>query len=330
MNEETARSYFPTTVSKGKAFPTKLKYLIMAPPKWGKTTFFSTIPNALLLAFEEGHMFVDCFKVVMTKWDASRKDRGVLEDEETGIKYCTAMEILEAMEIINPFSFVIIDTLDVASKMCSEWECAKAGIKHPSEGGEFGKGWDLYQTTPLRMFYNRIVKLGIGVAAITHVKEEWKRDKYGQEHFVRETSLPGGVQKFAHNTSDLIINGIWGRRRRGNKYRDRIISFDATNEIMAGTRARGVYIPNKYIVDCPTDAKPGAPWTQWQEFFDRNPKAGQEAEQFYLSNFRADRDDIDENEQEIAELTRSQIKQVPNSVRPVSIESGAGAIKKAK
>lgn len=281
MTPEQAKEYFPTQISKGRTIPTLLKYLLMAPPKWGKTTFFSSIPDALLLAFEEGHMFVDCYKVIITDWDhALRKNRAAYLDNITGIKYCTAMEILEALEAIQPcpFRFVIIDTLDVATKMASTFECTKAGIKSPNEGGQYGVGWDLYQTRPVRLFYNRLVKLGIGVAALTHVKEGID-EQTGR--FVRETSLPGGVQRFVHNQSDLIMNGLWPKHRTGHM-RDRIISFDATNEVIAGTRVRGVYVPIEYRVDPPSDANPGAPWSQWESFFTNSPAAGEAAERDYI------------------------------------------------
>lgn len=299
MSAQQALQYFPTRISKGGAYPTKLKYLLMAPPKWGKTTFFSSIPNCLLLAFEEGHLFVDCFKVVITKWDnASRRDRGPSEDPETGIIYSTAMEIVEALEAADPcpFQFVIIDTLDVATKMAAEYSCKMAGIAHPSDGGKYGKGWDLYQTTPVRLFYNRLVKMGFGVAAITHVKEGMEEDQFGTERFVRETSLSGGVQRFVLNNSDLIMNGIWGPRRKGRSVRDRIISFDANNEIVAGSRVRGVHVPLEYMVDPPTDKEPGAPWAQWSRFFSDSPNAGIQAEQYYLNNYKSKPRDLDENE----------------------------------
>ena len=280
--------------------PTKLKYLLMAPPKWGKTTFFASVPNALLLAFEEGHMFVDAYKVVITKWDTpTKRDRSPMEDSDTGIQYCTAMEILEALEAApHQFEFVIIDTLDVATKMAAEFHCKQAGIAHPSDGGKYGKGWDLFQTTPVRMFYNRLVKMGMGVAAVTHIKEGMEEDDMGVKRYVRSTSLAGGVERFALNNSDLIMNGMWGPRRRGQTVRDRVISFDANNEIVAGSRVRGVHVPLEYLVDPPTEKNPAAPWNQWNRFFTESPNAGIQAEQYYLQNFKSKRRDIDENETE--------------------------------
>jgi hypothetical protein len=295
MTEETAKQYLPEARKPMPVNPLKLKYLMMAPPKFGKTTFFSGIPNSLLVAFEEGYGFVNCAVVCVNAWDQRQIDRGPAEDDETGIVYTSAIELAEALEAYNPYDFIIIDTADMAVKMCADYECKKAGLAHPSDGGDYGKGWDLYQTNPFRRFYNRLVKLGVGVACITHVKEEWRKNKFGVEEFRRETSLPGGIQKFVHQQSDVIINGMLGRRRKGQPDRDRIISFDGTNEIMAGTRIRRVWIPNKYIVDPPTFENDSLPWEQWTNFFRESPNAGQEAQAFYDRTIRGKED---ENEQE--------------------------------
>jgi AAA domain-containing protein len=334
MTKEQAQDYFPTKVTTSKPHPNRLKYLIMAPPKWGKTTLFAGVPNSLLLAFEEGHMFASTFKVVINGWDVPIRDRGPMEDDETGIKYATAMEIVEALEVYNPFSFISIDTLDVLCKMCSEYECKKAGLQHPSDGGDWGKGWDLYQTAPVRRYYNRLAKLGVGVAAITHVKEEWKKDKFGVERYTRETSLPGGVQKFVHNTSDMILNGIWGRRRKGMHDRDRIISFDATNEIMAGTRVQGIYIPNKYVVDRPTEESPAASWLQLAEFFENSPAAGKAAEaqynKFAPAREVANQDDNEEPESESESESEPSEKKVDEEIVAAKTEELREQIKAKK
>jgi len=281
MTKEQAMSYFPTEIHRGHPLPHKLKYLLMAPPKWGKTSFFAGVPNALLLAFEEGHADVACFKIVITGWNVPLRERGPIEDDETHIKYASAMEVAEALEVYCPYDFIIIDTIDSLVKMVSSFECSRNGLKHPSDGGDYGKGFDLYQTEPTRLYYNRLVKLGVGVAAITHVKEDWKKNKYGVEEFRRETSLAAGVQRFVHAQADVIINGQFKRRRKGRRDRDREISFDGTNEVMAGTRIKSVYLPVKYIPAVPTLEHPDAPWTQWTEFFTNSPGAGQAAEREY-------------------------------------------------
>lgn len=274
----------------------KLKYLLIGPPKWGKTTFFSGVPNVCLLAFEAGYSEVDCPKVVVTHWDRGYKERKLGWDEdEDGVVYTSAMELIEELENGCPYSMVVIDTLDMATKMASDHYCAIAHVEHPSEGGDWGRGWDLLQTRPVRMFYNRLVKLGVGVVAITHSTDKSDTDKFGLMRQKRETSLPGGIQRFAHTQSDVIMHGFFARKRKGQKDRDRMVSFDGSDSLMAGTRIRKVFIPNKYIVNSPTRTDDSPPWRQWESFFIDNPNAGKAAEQAFIKLYHGV-DDEDVNE----------------------------------
>jgi hypothetical protein len=290
---EEATSLLPIGSKPVVWHPDKLKYLLIAPPKWGKTTFFSGCPRACLLAFEAGYAEVDCPKIVITAWDRPYKEKRLGWDEdEDGVVYTGAMEAIEELEetrrhcLIHklnfPYSLAIVDTLDMCTKMASDYMCGIAKVDHPSEGGDWGRGWDLLQTRPVRMFYSRLVKLGIGVACITHSTDKSDPDKFGTSKPKKETSLPGKVQHHAHSQADVIMHGFFGRRRKGNKERDRIISFDGSDTLMAGTRIRKVFIPNKYIVKPPTRTSDSPPWDQWQNFFINNPAAGEAAEQEFV------------------------------------------------
>jgi hypothetical protein len=280
--------------------PEHLKYLIIAPPKWGKTTFFSGVPNACLLAFEAGYASAECPIVVVTHWDRPYKEKkeGWGEDEH-GVVYTSAMELMDELERANPYDFLILDTVDMAAKLCTDYHCDLARVEHPSDGGDYGRGWDLLQTGPFRKFYNRLVKLGVGVAAITHAKERTDKDKFSKDRFRRETSLPTGIQQFIHSQSDVIMHGFFSRRRKGQHDRDRYISFDGSNEVMAGTRIRQVHIPNKYIVAPPMHDDLSFPWKQWLKFFTDSPKAGLTAEeQFAKLSVGRDDENIEEASRE--------------------------------
>lgn len=300
------KSLLPLTGRSIVRNPTKLKYLLIAPPKWGKTTFFSGVPGVVLLAFEAGYSDVDCPKVVLTCWDRPYKEKKLgWEVDDDGVVYCSATELIEEMESNCPYSLAIIDTLDMATKMASDYYCEKANVTHPSEGGDWGRGFDILQTRPIRMFYSRLVRLGIGVACITHSTEK-VNDKFAFGKVKRETSLPGKVQGFAHTQSDLIMHGFYSRRRQGQKDRDRFISFDGTDYLMAGTRIRKVYIPNKYIVTPPTRNDDSPPWKQWETFFTNNPDAGKLAEKQFVSLYRGRQDESIEDE--LTETTTKQNK----------------------
>jgi len=279
ITADEAKSLLPTKPHTISFSPEKLKYLLIAPPKWGKTTFFCGADNVLLLAFESGYGFVECPKVVVTDWDRSLKERkaGWVEDDD-GLVYTSACEVVEALEEYCPYSMIIIDTVDMASKLCTDYMLDAGNIKHPSEGGDWGRGWAVYQTDPFRRFYNRLVALGVGVAAITHSNERTDKDKFNRDRFRRETTLPAGIQKFIHAQCDVIMHGFKPDSRKLVKQGVRYLSFDGGDEVLAGSRIKKVYIPNKYIVQAPTDVDDSLPWKQWVSFFKDSPAAGRAAE----------------------------------------------------
>jgi hypothetical protein len=299
ITEADAKQLLPTKPHTIAFSPERLKYLMIAPPKWGKTTFFGGCPNCLLLAFEAGYGFVQCPKIVIIDWDRSYSERkeGWIEDSD-GLVYTSAMEVIEALEAYCPYAIIIIDTVDMASKLCTDYNMARARVEHPSDAGDFGRGWALLQTDPFRRFYNRLVKLGVGVAAITHSQEKTDKDKFGRDRFRRETTLPGGIQKFIHSQADVIMHGFKPESKRLTKQGIRYISFDGSDEVLAGSRIKKVYIPNRYIVSAPTMKDDSVPWNQWAEFFKDNPAAGQKAEKDFLRIFEGIEEEVERKERD--------------------------------
>lgn len=272
MTMEEANEMLPSAPTKAPTDPRRLKYLTIAPPKWGKTTFGCSAPDSLLLACEEGHAFHETHKVIVDAWDKHREDRGLGVDDD-GNHHLSMVEAIDALMESDKFQFVIFDTADMAAKMCLDWHYKKMGVNHASDAGDYGKGWDLCLTQPFRQVVGRILKSGRGVMFITHTNVVTK--KIGKTEQSRaETTLPSQVQKFLHTQADVILHGSFGKKRKGLNDRDRIISLDGTNEILAGSRVRGINLPKKYIVD------PDDPWGQWDSFF-HDPKAVVDAEKYF-------------------------------------------------
>lgn len=277
MDTETANSLLPQAPTKSIRNPARLKYLGIAPPKWGKTTLFTSVPDSILLAFEEGHAFHETHKIIIDAWDRPYAERkaGWLEDDD-GNLHTGFAEAVEAIVASDRFNFVIIDTADMAAKMCLDYHYNKLGVTHASDAGEYGKGWDLTLTQPFRKQIGALMKAGRGLAFITHTNLVTK--KVGRVETSKwETTLPSQVQKFLHTQADVILHGNFGKKRKGQDERDRVISLDGSDEILAGSRIRGINLPKKFVVD-PVD-----PWGQWASFFD-NPEAVKAAEEFYRVN----------------------------------------------
>lgn len=272
METKEANELLPANPTKADIAPAHRIYLLIAPPKWGKTTFMCSVPDSILLATEQGHAFHETHKIIIDGWDAYRGDKGLSIDDD-GNHHLTFVEAVEAICVSNRFNFVVVDTADMACKMCLDWNYKKRGIEHATEAGDYGKGWDLCLTQPFRQQIGQLMRSGRGVGFITHSSVITK--KVGKtETSKEETTLPSQAQKFLHTQADVILHGKFGRLREGMQDRDRIIVMDGSNEILAGSRIRGVHLPRKYIVD------PEHPWQQWESFF-TNPKTVNAAEKEY-------------------------------------------------
>lgn len=251
-------SILPTKSTAAEVKPSQCVILLIAEPKWGKSSFFMSNPNALLLGFEAGQKFLRGKKLAIDKWDQKRgRYEGKIDSE--GVRHVTAMQAVDALEKDNAFDFVIIDTVDMAVKMCADYFCELGGKEHPSELGDYGKGWDQAINTPMRKFLMRILKTGRGVGLITHSKVEVQKFTSG-EKARKEMSLGKGPRYLCESQADIIMHGELGRKRSGNRLRDRILVCEGDMDTLAGNRS-GTMLPSRYVVD------PAGAWAQFAKFF---------------------------------------------------------------
>ncbi len=285
---QEADELLPQAPSEKTPDPASLVYLFIGPPKFGKTTWFSSIPDALLLAFERGASFQKVHKISIKGWDGD--DTIDTDAEDENVKYMTMMVASRLLKKSTRFPFVIFDTADMAAKMCSDYHCRKNNYQHVSEGGDFGKGYDMLQNTPFRQLVGDILSTGRGIGFITHSATNSVKIK-GQEKVKRETSLPGGIFKFIHTQADAILHGEYGIRQKGHKHHDRIIQTAGDEVTLAGNRCE-VSIPLKYVMDAKD------PWGQWCRFF-ADPEAAGKATRDYENSFKKDSEKEQEEEQEV-------------------------------
>ena len=114
----------PTKKSPPKQDHADLTVLVYGPSKIGKSTWCSRSEGALFLATEPGLNSLDVFQVPIRSWEELLAACG---------------EIAEGK---HPYKTVILDTVDNAYRMCSDYICTKFKIEHESDLG-YGKGWAL-------------------------------------------------------------------------------------------------------------------------------------------------------------------------------------------
>ena len=114
----------PKTKSKPKHTLSDLTALVYGPSKIGKSTWCSKADDALFLATEPGLNALEVFQTPITCWDDL-------------LQACA--EIAEGK---HEFKTIVVDTVDNAYKMCSDYVCKKFKIEHESDLG-YGKGYAL-------------------------------------------------------------------------------------------------------------------------------------------------------------------------------------------
>jgi hypothetical protein len=252
-----------------------LRWMIVAPPGWGKTQLMFNFPNALNLAVEEGHKFMAGFKIIIDEWEGSAESTD--SDDNLHISF---LEAVKRIEESQRFEFISIDTVDALCKMCADYYTSTKKVEHISDLGDYGKGYDLAQNDPMRKALTTIFKSGRGIGLITHQYVTQSNFKKGVAA-KKETTLPPGIFKLIMPQMDIVVHGEFGGIREGQKHRDRILKSEGSEDILA--KNRGGILPPAWIV--PVD--PIEAQAQIREFFtgSKEERAARvkEAHEHYLS-----------------------------------------------
>lgn len=270
MNVDEANALLPTQISSARPNPLKLKILAIAEPKFGKTSWAMSIPNSLLLATEEGHMFIPGYKIVIECWKA--KNFEIWEDDD-GIKHMTMVQAIDAICASDQFDFVWMDTADMGAKMCVDYHLKQLGIQHPQDW-DFGKGHELALNQPFRQEVGRLIKSGRGVGFISHTETRDSRFASGTKSR-KECTLPSGIGKFLIPQADVILHGRFGPVNKETGKRYRIWQTEGSDDMLAGSRVQGEYkVPPRFVIDQED------PWGQWKGFFEDPSNADIASQQY--------------------------------------------------
>jgi hypothetical protein len=122
--------------------------LLYGPPKIGKSTLASQFDKPIFLATEAGLNALEVYQAPVPNW-------------EDFLGYCK--EIASGK---HEFKTVVVDTVDMLFKACSEFVRKKNNIQHESDL-DWGKGWQLVKDE----FSRALVKLSLlpyGLVMISH------------------------------------------------------------------------------------------------------------------------------------------------------------------
>lgn len=303
MTAEEANQFLPDAPHKIEATPDSLVYTIIAEPKFGKTTWACGIPDAILLAAERGHSFVEAFKIELTAWDYNVPSNQKPEPtkDEDGLIYMSFVQAVDVITASDRFRTVIIDTADMLGKMCMDYHLKKNNLTHPQDW-DFGKGHEVCLNQPFRQMMGRIIKSGRGIVFITHTNTTDARFA-GATKSKKECTLPSGMSKFIIPQSDVILHGRFGPKDPVSGRRTRIFQTEGSDEVLAGGRMSSRF-PPKFIID------PTRSWDQWCEFFG-SQEAVQEAMNQYETLNRGSRQI--QNQEAEAAMTPAIPKKAPKA-----------------
>lgn len=174
----------PTTKTKPKSAIGDFTVLIYGPSKIGKSTWCSQAENALFLATEPGLNALEVYEMPIKTWEDLLK---------------TFAEIIKGN---HDFKTIIIDTIDNAYKMCSEYVCRINKISHESDLG-FGKGYTLVNNEFNRVL-NKLAFLPYGLILISHSQEYEVETRTGKYTCTAPT-LPEKARRHVMGLVDLIL-----------------------------------------------------------------------------------------------------------------------------
>jgi hypothetical protein len=207
----------PTAKTKPTTDLAKQSILIYGAPKLGKSSFASNFPEAMFFECEPGLNHLEVFKVPTYSWEA----------------------FLEACKLIakgeHNFKTIVIDTVDNAFKMCSDYVCAKHGIEYEGDMGH-GKGWALVKNEWHRVL-TRLASLPYGLILISHAVDKTIETRTG-EFTKTQPSLPDRARNVVLGMVDIILYGdsITRKDNAGNTIVERVLRTKPHPTYEAGDR----------------------------------------------------------------------------------------------
>ena len=160
---------------------------IYGPPKVGKTTLATQMPNALLLAFEKGYNALP----------------GVIaQDVNTWGEMKQIYRELKKPEVQKVYKSIIIDTVDLAAVFCQKYICSQLGIDNMGDGGWGTNSWDKYKKE-FEDVFRGLTMMGYAVVFISHSKAGVDKDQTGKEiGYIKPTTQSSALQ-IIENMADI-------------------------------------------------------------------------------------------------------------------------------
>ena len=138
---------------------------IYGPPKTGKTTLATQMPQPLLLAFEKGYNAIPGI---------------IAQDVTTWGEMKQIYRELKKPEVQAAYKSIIIDTIDIAADLCQKYICNQLGIDNMGDGGWGTNSWPKYKKE-FEEIFRGLTMMGYAVVFISHATTNPIKDASGKE-----------------------------------------------------------------------------------------------------------------------------------------------------
>lgn len=156
-------------------------------PKTGKTSISTLFPKHLLLGFEKGYNAIPgAMALPMNKWS----------------DFKAVLRQLDKPEAKEMYENIIVDTVDIASDLCSSYVSNQEGVETIADI-PYGAGYAKFEhefDTSLR----KLMQMGYGVILISHSTDKTFTDEAGQEYNKIVPTLDKRANKITTRMADII------------------------------------------------------------------------------------------------------------------------------
>lgn len=181
--------------------------------KIGKTTLAAQFPDAFFLLCEPGGKALSIYAREVKSW----------------ADFKTYLNLLDS----NPgkFGTVVVDTVDLAFKLCEKYVLAKLGVQHESDE-EWGKGWSLVRDE-FALSMARIVNGARGTIFVSHAMDKKVKRRNGA---TSDRVVPTMANQ-ARQVLEPMVD-IWTYYQY-NEQGGRVLTIKGDDSIAAGHRCKG-------------------------------------------------------------------------------------------
>lgn len=234
-----ARAAPPSTIGKLdiESGPVKRppRIFVYGPGGIGKTTLAALIPNAVFADLEGGTAYINVRRIKgLATWDQLR----------------------ESTRLVEPGSFLVVDTATRAEELALEWTLAnvpheKGGLVRRIEDYGFGKGYQHVYDTWLCLLadLDRAIERGVGVCLLAHECASEAPNPQGEDYLRHEPRLQisksgkASVRSRTFEWADHVLYiglDVFAEDGKGKGTGTRTIYSSARPTHMAKTRGRAI------------------------------------------------------------------------------------------